>query len=205
MVYGTIKRLKDAHLFPGDLYDLDNMVCVNVYIYGVEVRVEFSYVNTEYQYSLIPVSGGNSQDGIVSSSLVSEISAFAQRQSGLEVWMVGLYGILNSQKTFQIVRGSCIREDNTLRLSLSDPNNVVVQFTIRTHGPGRFVYTFFNSGILIRGDGTRGEEDLGINYDKILRILGEVFESLNSRPAENGGDLSSMLESWSMRLDRLSL
>jgi hypothetical protein len=117
--------------------------------------------------------------------------------------MFELYDIVNRDQTFQIVRGSCTCDDVTFRLSLIDSGGVV-QFMIMNFGPGRFAYSFRVHGMPTRVDGTAGQEVLGMNPDKILRILGEVFDLLNNRPVEHGG-LTSMLESWSMRLDRLTL
>ena len=153
---------------------------------------------------MIPAFGGNNADGFVSPVFIATVSAFAQQQSGLLDWMVGLYDIFNNNDTFEIVRNTCTHDARSLGLHVSDINGIVVRFIIRTYGPGRFAYVFSATGMPNRVDGTRNEEHLGINSDKIIRILGEVFGLLNNRPAADGG-LTSMLEAWSVRLDRLSL
>ena len=218
----TIGRLRKKHLFPDYISRIEGGVNMEVYIYGVELRVELRNDNTEYHYSLIPLSGGNSRDGVVSPIFVNSIRAFAAGHSRLVVWMVRLYDILNSSENFEIVRGSCTCDDVTLRLSLINSGGVTVRFMIMNFGPSRFAYSFRVHGMPTRVDGTAGQEVLGMNPDKILRILGEVFDLFNNRPDEGGGlnrpdeggglnrpdehgGLTSMLESWSVRLDRLTL
>ena len=208
MMDNTITRLKQANLFPENIYQTDHSTTMQVYIYGVEVDLDLVFVAGEYSYTLYPPRGGTVDEGIVSAEFSNLVNAFALRSSGFEGWQVELYDILNRSDVFEIVRHSCIRDIRTLKLDLASRDGKTVNFTIRNYGPTRFAYIFSSAGMPNRVDGTANEEHLGLNPDKILRILSEIFEP--SIPAQHplvdtDQPAMSMLESLSQRLDELIL
>jgi len=208
MMDNTIEKLQEAKLFPQNIYRTDHSTTMQVYMYGIEVDIDLGLVNGEYSYTLFPPGGQNPEENIVNANFVFQVMAFARQLSGFDLWKIYLYGILNSGVDFEIVRHSCVMNNRTLKLRLLDQGGNVVNFMIRNYGGPRFAYMFSAAGLPNRVDGSANELDLGMNPNKILRILREVFGQLNAaRPplVPANQPTMSMLESLSQRLDELIL